>query len=80
MSEFLDEESQQMDEQEFKVEKELGEGISIHDSINTLSLRKMVLVKNDGYGKWNSIQISIEFSPGIDLMWTGAGKGFSAIY
>ncbi|HHZ81075.1 MAG TPA: CBS domain-containing protein [Candidatus Marinimicrobia bacterium] len=46
MSEFLDEESQQMDEQEFKVEKELGEGISIHDSINTLSLRKMVLVKS----------------------------------
>ena len=46
MSEFLDEESQQMDEQEFKVEKELGEGISIHDSINTLSLRKMVLAKS----------------------------------
>ena len=46
MSEFLDEESQQMDEQEFKVEKELGEGISIHDSINTLSLRKIVLVKS----------------------------------
>ena len=33
-----------------------------------------------GREEWNSIQISIEFSPGIDLMWTGAGKGFSAIY
>ncbi|SVA08530.1 uncharacterized protein METZ01_LOCUS61384 [marine metagenome] len=40
----------------------------------------MVLVKNDKIGKWNSIYVSIEFSPGIDFMWISTGKRFFSVY
>ena len=45
MSEFLDDEHQLMDEQEFEESKDITEGISINDPINTLALHKMVLVE-----------------------------------
>ena len=45
MSEFFDDEHQLMDEQEFEESKEMTEGISINDPIDTLSLHKMVLVE-----------------------------------
>ena len=38
MSEFFDDEHQLMDEQEFEESKEMTEGISINDPIDTLSL------------------------------------------
>lgn len=45
MTDFLDEESQQMDEREFEEEKEMEEAISVGDPINTLNLQKMIVVK-----------------------------------
>mgnify|MGYP001173178071 CR=1 FL=1 len=45
MSEFFDDEHQLMDEQEFEESKEMTEGISINDPIDTLTLHKMVLVE-----------------------------------
>ena len=42
MSDFFDDEHQLMDELEFEECKEMTEGISINDPIDTLTLDKMV--------------------------------------
>ncbi|MEE2876359.1 MAG: CBS domain-containing protein [Candidatus Neomarinimicrobiota bacterium] len=44
MSDLIDEEAQQMDQMEFEEGKEMEEAISVGDSINTLTLQKMIVM------------------------------------
>ncbi|MFQ6674190.1 MAG: cyclic nucleotide-binding/CBS domain-containing protein [Fidelibacterota bacterium] len=47
MSNFLDDEFQQMDEREFEEEAELGQAVSVEDPIRSLRLGGMVLVDRE---------------------------------